>query len=101
MPQNTTTFLGDDDVEEEGLSSSESVGENTNPNEVLIKTGVQFFTQLAQTLKNSEENKALIEHLIYRDETGKIFLKIPIENESVVVEALQGLSTIFGAFLKP
>ncbi len=101
LPQNTTTFLGDDDVEEEGLSSSESVGENTNPNEVLIKTGVQFFTQLAQTLKNSEENKALIEHLIYRDETGKIFLKIPIENESVVVEALQGLSTIFGAFLKP
>ena len=101
LPQNTTTFLGDDDVEEESLSTSESVGENTNPNEVLIKTGVQFFTQLAQTLKNPEENKALIEHLIYRDETGKIFLKIPIENESVVVEALQGLSTIFGAFLKP
>lgn len=101
LPQNTTTFLGDDDVEEESLSTSESVGENTNPNEVLIKTGVQFFTQLAQTLKNPEENKALIEHLIYRDETGKIFLKIPIENEAVVVEALQGLSTIFGAFLKP
>jgi superfamily II DNA/RNA helicase len=99
LPENATTFLGDDDVQELTPKTSE-IQLKSSPSEDLIKSGVDFFTQLNQTLKNPEENKALFEHLIYRDEYGKVFLKIPIENENVVAEALQSLSTVFGAFLK-
>jgi hypothetical protein len=42
----------------------------------------------------------LFEHLIYRDEAGKVFLKIPVENENVLAETLQSLSAVFRAFLK-
>jgi hypothetical protein len=99
LPENATTFLGDDDVQELTPKTSE-IQLKGSPSDELIKSGVDFFTQLNQTLKNPEENKALFEHLIYRDEYGKVFLKIPIENENVVAEALQSLSTVFGAFLK-
>ncbi len=99
LPESATTFLGDDDVQDTTPKAGEEQTRN-NPNEELIKNGVSFFTQLTQTLKNPEESKALLEDLICRDESGKVFLKIPVENEAVVAEALQSLSTIFGAFLK-
>jgi SNF2 family DNA or RNA helicase len=99
LPENSTTFLGDDDVQESNPKTSD-IQLESSPSEELIKSGVHFFTQLNQTLKNPEENKVLFEHLIYRDEAGKIFLKIPIENEEVVTETLQNLSAIFRAFLK-
>lgn len=99
LPENVTTFLGDDDVQETTPKTSEIQLESSQSEE-LIKSGVQFFTQLNQTLKNPEENMALFEHLIYRDEAGKIFLKIPIENEYILAETLQSLSTVFRAFLK-
>ncbi|MFY7909038.1 MAG: DEAD/DEAH box helicase [Emticicia sp.] len=99
LPENATSFLGDDDVREIPTNIGEAAIE-TNPNQELIKTAVSFFTQLNQTLKNPEESKDLLEHFIYRDDSGKVYLKIPIENESVVTEALRNLSAIFGAFLK-
>jgi hypothetical protein len=99
LPENVTTFLGDDDVQETTPKTNE-IQLESSPSEELIKSGVHFFTQLNQTLKNPKENKALIEHLIFRDEAGKVFLKIPVENEEVVAEALQSLSSVFGAFLK-
>jgi len=99
LPESATTFLGDDDVQDTTPNADEEQTESS-PSEELIKTGVQFFTQLTQTLKNPEESKALLEHLIQKDESGKVFLKIPVENEAVVIEALQSLSTIFEAFLK-
>ena len=99
LPESATTFFGDDDVSEETMVDL-SVSESANPNEELIKNGVQFFTQLAQTLKNPNESRELIEHLIQKDETGKLFLKIPIESESIVTDTLQSLGAIFGALLK-
>ncbi|MFN3489422.1 MAG: DEAD/DEAH box helicase, partial [Emticicia sp.] len=99
LPESATTFLGDDDVQDTTPKAGEEQTEN-NPSEELVKNGIHFFTQLTQTLKNPEESKVLLEHLIYRDESGKVFLKIPVENEAIVAEALQSLSTIFGAFLK-
>jgi superfamily II DNA/RNA helicase len=97
IPENNATFFGDDDVNEEEISTNTPT---VNQNDALIQSGVQFFTQLAQTLKSPEETKILIEHLVQRDDSGKLYLKIPIENEEVVAEALQSLGAIFGAFLK-
>jgi hypothetical protein len=99
LPENVTTFLGDDDVQETTPKTSEIQLESSQSEE-LIKSGMHFLTQLNQTLKNPEENKALFEHLIYRDEAGKVFLKIPVENENVLTETLQSLSALFRAFLK-
>ena len=96
------TFLGDDDVkeDEQSVNLANSSGNIVTPNEEMIQNGVKFFTQLAQTLSNPEATKSFIEHITQKDESGKIYLKIPVENEEVISNTLQSLGTLFSAFLK-
>ena len=66
----------------------------------MIQNGVKFFTQLAQTLRNPDATKNLVEYITQKDESGKIYLKIPVENEEVISNTLQTLAALFGAFIK-
>lgn len=105
-PEGASTFVGDDDVKEtETLPTASNIPSNSGsitnmPTEDLVRNGVSFFTQLAQTLASPEATKNLVDSLVEKDETGRVYLKIPVENEAVIGNALQSLGAIFGAFLK-
>lgn len=101
-PKGAATFLGDDDVKEvENDKKVLNTSQNTvTSNEEMIRNGVNFFTQLAQTLASPDSTKNLVESLTQRDESGKLFLKIPVENEEIISSTLQNLGALFGAFLK-
>ncbi len=93
------TFADDDDVAapvEEKTSSPQEL-------EVadIFSTGMQFFSKLAKTLAEPESAQALVNSLVEKDNTtGKSYLKIPVENEQVVTNALSMLSGLFKAFQK-
>lgn len=93
---------GDDDIptEEPKIGKQQSIFEKTegtdgpasSPNEnnpqQLIANGLQFFGQLFQTLQDPAATQNLVNSITSTDETGKTFLKIPIDNEATVQNAL-------------
>ena len=100
MPEGavTATFVGDDDVKGNEQNINPTI--NLTANDEMIQNGVKFFTQLAQTLRNPDATKNLVEYITQKDESGKIYLKIPVENEEVISNTLQTLAALFGAFIK-
>jgi superfamily II DNA or RNA helicase len=91
--------------EREGLAQRESperrrTGGNTpSTPEELVQTGVSFLSGLAKTLSNPAETQKLVSSLTAKDEaTGQTYLKIPVEDEEVVANALQVLGGLFRAF---
>lgn len=98
-PEGATTFMGDDDVKQTEQPNL-SVSTSNPPAHELLQNGINFFAQLGQTLKSPEATQALINSITQKDENGKVYLKIPVENEEVISNALQVLSTLFGAFTK-
>ncbi len=75
-----------------------SGGTPSTPEE-LVQSGVSFFNGLAQTLSSPEKTQQLVSSLTARDEkTGQAYLKIPVENEAMVSNALQALGGLFKAF---
>jgi hypothetical protein len=109
-PDTAATFLGDDDVapKEQTLiqkpqeSENQMVSTNTiaSPQE-LLQNGFNFFGQLAQTLSNPEATKNLVNSIVQKDEkTGQTYLKIPVENQDVVQNALSVLGNLFASFGK-
>lgn len=98
-PEGATTFMGDDDVKETNQTPANGVGTNA-PAQELLQNGISFFAQLGKTLKSPEATKELIDSITQKDDSGKVYLKIPVENEEVINNAVQVLSTLFGAFTK-
>lgn len=98
-PEGAATFPGDDDVKETSQTPS-NVDSPDIPAQELLQNGINFFTQLSKTLKNPEATKELISSITQKDDSGKVYLKIPVENEEVINNAVQVLSTLFGAFMK-
>ncbi|MFN8354705.1 MAG: DEAD/DEAH box helicase [Spirosomataceae bacterium] len=102
--ETSTSFLGDDDVKttEEQLVTLDGMLLASTPAapQELIQNGIQFFVQLAQTLKSPEATKQLVNSITQKDENGKTYLKIPIENEQVVENAIQTLGALLSAFAK-
>ena len=67
--------------------------------EELVQTGVSFLSGLAKTLSDPAETQKLVSSLTAKDEaTGQTYLKIPVENEATVANALQVLGGLFRAF---
>lgn len=62
----------------------------------LLANGLKFFSQLSQTLQNKEATEKLLASLTEKDQnTGKTYLKIPVENEKTVEEAISAIGTLF------
>ncbi|MEK6476253.1 DEAD/DEAH box helicase [Catalinimonas sp. 4WD22] len=62
----------------------------------LLSNGLKFFSQLSQTLKDKSATEKLVASITEKDTTsGKTYLKIPVEDEKVVEEALGALGTLF------
>jgi len=62
----------------------------------LITQGVNFIGGLAKTLSTPESTKQLVDSLLEKDtQTGKSYLKIPIENDATVTNALNLIGQLF------
>ncbi len=64
----------------------------------LMANGLKFFSQLAQTLRDKEATTQLVNSITERDEaTGQTYLKVPVENQKTVEDAITMLGTLFKA----
>jgi hypothetical protein len=102
-----TAIPGDDDVptpapspekEHRGQQPYSGGGTPSSPEE-LVQSGISFLNGLAQTLSSPEKTQKLVSSLTAKDEkTGQTYLRIPVENEAVVSNALQVLGGLFKAY---
>lgn len=96
------SFLGDDDVitEVEKVTAPKKALPETPVTE-LLTAGMDFFGKLARTLSDKEATEKLVSSLVEKDNnTGKTFVKIPVENEKMVENAVNLLSGFLKAFQK-
>ena len=89
------SFIGDDDEIQPEESSVKTPVEAGGPAD-LIQTGLSFLGKLTQTLSSPEATRQLVSSIVQKDEKdGKTYLKIPVENEKVIENALALLAGIF------
>lgn len=97
------TFPNDDDINNEksnGEPSANPSPQNT-PDKIaeptqIIQSGMAFLQGIVSTLQSPEKTQALVKSITEKDETsGQTYLKIPIESETLVQNAL----TLIGSFL--
>ena len=63
----------------------------------MISQGVSFLGRLAQTLADEQATRQLVDEITEKDEaTGKTYLKIPVESEDVVKNAMKLLGGLLG-----
>jgi hypothetical protein len=91
-----TSFIGDDDeIQHEEATEKTPVEVAAGPAD-LIQTGLSFLDKLTQTLSSPEATRQLVSSIVLKDEKdGKTYLKIPIENEKVIENALALFAGIF------
>jgi SNF2 family DNA or RNA helicase len=67
----------------------------------LVSMGVSFLSGLSQTLASPEKTAELVNSLVQKDEaSGQTYLKIPVQNQEMVSNALQVLGALFGGISK-
>jgi superfamily II DNA/RNA helicase len=67
----------------------------------LITKGLGFLSGLAQTFSSPEATHKLVSSLVDKDpQSGKTYLKIPVENEKSVSDVLHLMGQLFMAFRK-
>jgi superfamily II DNA/RNA helicase len=100
-------IVGDDDVAVEEKPGVITVAadrhEAPSPPEPteLISTGINFLNGLFNTFSTPEATQKLVSSIVQKDsETGKSFLKIPVENEAVVSNALTVIGQLFSMMQK-
>jgi superfamily II DNA/RNA helicase len=98
---------GDDDIVEEEKtepvaihSGSHEVPPAPEPTE-LIGSGISFLNGLFSTFSSPEATQKLVSSIVQKDpDTGKSFLKIPVESEAVVSNALNIIGQLFSMVQK-
>lgn len=92
-------FDGDDDIPQSESPASDDLmirHEEMSATE-LVQMGMSFLGRLSKTLSNPEATKELISTIIQKDETnGKTYLKIPIENQEVIENAVALFAGLLG-----
>jgi SNF2 family DNA or RNA helicase len=97
---NVPLFLGDDDIASPPQKIPQPSAENGSPAE-LIQMGVSFLSRLGETLSDPVATQKLISTIVQKDETdGKTYLKIPVENQKMVENALALLAGLIGGTKK-
>ena len=67
----------------------------------LISSGMNFLNGLFNTFSSPEATQKLVSSIVQNDpETGKTYLKIPVENEAVVGNALNLIGQLFSMVQK-
>ncbi len=85
-----TASLAEDPAEEQSFSKNSI--ENNTPGAspfLLVQNGMNFFTQLINTLNDGQAIKELTDTITKKDEkTGETWLKLPVENKQIVEKTL-------------
>jgi len=97
-------FPGDDDVpfpEPDEIISKPEMGDEAPDPSALIAGGLGFLSGLARTFSSPEATQKLVSSMVDTDPaSGKTYLKIPVDNEKVVTDALNLFGQLFKAFGK-
>lgn len=65
--------------------------------ESLVQTGMSFLSQLTQTLSDERATQQLVRQITEKDEkTGQTYVKLPVENEAIVQNAVKLLAGFLG-----
>ena len=89
------SFIGDDDEVQHDEETEKTPVETGTPAD-LIQTGLSFLEKLTKTLSSPEATRELISAVVQKDEKdGKTYLKIPVENEKTIENALALFAGIF------
>lgn len=99
------SFLGDDDVQQEkekkAVVDQKDANVKDSASEDLLSVGVDFLGKLTKTLSDKQATEKFVASLVEKDEnTGKTYVKIPVENEKMVENAVNMLSGFLKAFQK-
>ncbi len=84
--------------EQEAITSSpdKTISENIDTPEQIVQNGMAFFQGMMAALQSPEKTNALVKNITEKDEkTGQTYLKIPIESEQMVQNALKVLGGLF------
>ncbi len=65
--------------------------------DTLLADGLNFLGRLARTLQDEQATRQLVDQLVEKDtQTGQTYLKIPVENQGVVQDAMKLLGRLLG-----
>ena len=90
-----------DNTEELKLSKNKNTNSTDTKPEIaeLFTTGAAFFEKIGETFSKMQTGEINISDFIDKNkETGQTSIKIPVENEEVVVNTMKNLANIFSAF---
>lgn len=89
------------DNQKHSTSTTESSKKIDDDPVMLISQGISFLNDLSKTLSSAEATQKLVASIVETDkETGKTFLKIPVESQETVSSALNLISQLFKGFSK-
>ncbi|MFN0212897.1 MAG: DEAD/DEAH box helicase [Saprospiraceae bacterium] len=95
--RHTTKLPAEADFPPESLQRVKAREGHPSP-EALVQNGLEFFSQLAQTLSDPQATERLVKSIVHKDEkTGQTFVKLPVENEQSVEAVLNLLGGLFKA----
>ena len=67
----------------------------------LFSAGANFLEKIGNTFSKMQSGEININDFVEKDnETGKTSIKIPVQNEEVIVDTIKNLANIFSAFAK-
>jgi len=98
-PNVENLLLGDDDFVEE-TSEKKASSDTSSQSEELLGQGISFFSNLFQTLQDPKATQDLVSSITQKDESGKTYLKIPVENEELVENGIKALGSFLSSFMK-
>lgn len=100
LEKEAAELAGQSDTDIDDVTTSAAVSGNipsVEPQELIAK-GVSFFSELSRTIAAPGGAQALVSALSEKDpETGKTYLKIPIESSAAAADAISALFGLFSA----
>jgi SNF2 family DNA or RNA helicase len=84
-----------------GVRSTQRPTSLSDSPQELVSAGISFLSGLGETLASREKTEALVASITETDvQTGQTYLKIPVQDQAVVQNAIQLIGNLFAAFGK-
>jgi len=95
-------IMHEEEAEQQAADNKETNNEPIpTPVSALVQNGMNFFSQLVNTLSNENSVKQLAQSITEKDEkTGQTYLKLPVDSEGTIEKALNLLGGLLKGFGK-
>lgn len=84
------------DTQEDKPEVKKEVGSQQNPHYDLLSEGVNFLGKLSAALSEKDGLEKIVSSVTSKDEKGNVYLKVPVENEQVIKNAV----SLLGSFMQ-